>query len=79
MIITINHRGTDRHFEARWEHTTYVKRLVVSVNGTDLRFEPDEEGHIRVLTPADFKDKNNAEIDISLLKALTASVEAIWE
>jgi hypothetical protein len=74
FIIPVQYNGTLREFEASLQVFTYTHRFQVSVEGTDVRFERDEEGHYRaVIYP-----ENPGKIpEAGLLQSIALAIEQI--
>lgn len=76
FTITVNYKGTQRNFEVQLQQRGYTRRFVVEIDGTEVIFEPDEEGYYRVVVSPDHAEKIKASITPSLLQAIAAAIEA---
>ncbi len=72
--ITVDYKGKLWQFEARLETYGYTHRFVVHVEGTEVNFERDEEGHYRAVLPFDKREALPA-LDKSLLQAIAQTIE----
>ena len=74
FTIPVSYKGIDMEFEARLQVFGYSHRFLVSVEGTDVFFERDEEGHYRAVIPPEHGSKvPNA----SLLQHVAQAIEEI--
>jgi hypothetical protein len=51
FIITVSYKGGEKEFEARLQVFGYSHRFHVDIEGTEVIFERDEEGHYRAILP----------------------------
>jgi len=74
FIITVNHNGAERAFEASLRVFGYSHRFHVIVEGTEVLFERDEEGNYRAIIPPE----NTGTIpDTGLLQSIARAIEQI--
>lgn len=70
--------GKEFNFPARLLKYGYSYKLEVNIDGDKILFEPDEERNWRALVA--YEDiNNNKKINVELLKAVVASIEAIMK
>ena len=74
--IPVVYNGTQYHFKARMLQFGYTHKFQVDVNGTEVLFEPDEEGNYRA-----YIDSTNkaalSKADIYLLKEIALAIESL--
>jgi hypothetical protein len=75
FILTVIYQGVERNFEARLQILGYTHRFSIQVNGTEVFFEPDEEGEYRARIPPENKQKPAP--DIGLLKAIHERLKSV--
>ena len=74
--ITFLFGGKDVSFTAKLLQYGYSHKISVDVHGSEVFFEPDEEGHYRaIIEPAELE--KNRHISIPLLKGISEAIEAI--
>ena len=75
--ITVFYKGENLCFNARFIRYGYTHRIIVSLSGRDVVFEPDEEKNYRALVdPADTATSHK-ETEIALLRAIAETIEQI--
>lgn len=74
FTIPVVYKGIDMEFEARLQVFGYSHRFLVSIEGTDVFFERDEEGHYRAVIPPEHPGKVP---NGSLLKQIAEAIEEI--
>ena len=75
--ITVPYKGGNLSFNARLIRYGYTHRIIVSVLGREVAFEPDEERNYRALVdPADTAITNK-DLDVDLLGAIAETIEQI--
>jgi hypothetical protein len=52
-MLTIHYQGQERTYQVRKEMSAYTLRYIVDIDGVQVTFEPDEEGHYRAFIPKD--------------------------
>ena len=75
--IIVPYKGENLCFNARFMRYGYTHRIIVSVYGRDVVFEPDEERNYRAWVDAAATTIESKEPDITLLKAITETIEEI--
>ena len=75
--ITVPYKGENLCFNARFMPYGYTHRIIVSVYGRDVVFEPDEERNYRACVDAAATTIENKEPNVALLKAITETIEEI--
>jgi len=78
FIIPVIYEGEETDFEASFQSSGYTYRIAVDVFGTEVLFEPDEEGSYRALiSPSEIVISNS--INRTLLAAIIAVLETVPE
>jgi hypothetical protein len=72
--IPVQFKGVDREFEASLQIFGFSHRFHVSVEGTDVIFDRDEEGHYRAIISPENKGKIP---ETALLKSIAQAIEHI--
>jgi hypothetical protein len=75
--ITVPYKGENLCFNARLMPYGYTHRIIVSVYGRDIVFEPDEERNYRAWVDGTATKIGNKEPDVGLLQAITETIEEI--
>ena len=74
FLIAVEHKGTQREFEARLQVLGFTHRFLVDVDGTEMFFERDEEGCYRAIIPPE----NTGKIpETGLLQSIAGAIEKI--
>ncbi len=76
FTIVVNYKGEERNFEAQLQASGYTHRFLVVVEGIEVFFEWNEEGHYRAVIPPAHLANAKKHIDSSLLQAIAAAIEA---
>ncbi|WP_184549855.1 hypothetical protein [Mucilaginibacter sp. FT3.2] len=76
LPIPINFQGSALQFDARFFNYGYSHRVEVNINGIPVIFEPDEERNYRALVSAGQLEANSSTLNIGLLQAIAARLEA---
>lgn len=74
FLIAVEHKGTQREFEARLQVLGFTHRFLVDVDGTEVFFERDEEGSYRAIIPPETKGKIP---ETGLLQSIAGAIEKI--
>jgi len=74
FLIPVHYKGAERQFEATLQVLGYMHRFHVTVDGTVVYFERDEEGSYRAIVPPEEKGKAP---DMELLRGIAAAIEKI--
>jgi hypothetical protein len=77
FTLTVNYNGLERHYTTRLILQGYTHKFSVMVNETELFFEPDEEGHYRVVKMPWQDEKEISKIPKGLLSEIQQKIEAI--
>jgi hypothetical protein len=72
--IPVHYKGEELMVPAQLLVVGYTHRFRVEVNGQEVLFEPDEERNYRAILDPDHTD--TVEVDLDLLKAIAAGIEA---
>jgi predicted RNA binding protein YcfA (HicA-like mRNA interferase family) len=72
--IPVAYKGIDMEFEARLQVFGYSHRFLVSIEGSDVFFERDEEGHYRAVIPPEHPGKVPS---TGLLQQIAQAIEQI--
>lgn len=73
--LTVNYKGEDRDFETELQAWGYAHRFLVKVEGIDVFFERDEEGHYRAVIPPAHLNTSSKPIDRTLLQVIATTLE----
>ena len=76
--LPVSFNKKEFNFPARLLNYGYSYKLEVDIDGDKILFEPDEERNWRALVAYEDID-NNKKINIDMLKAIVASIEAIMK
>jgi len=74
FFIPVHYKGREYQLEATLQRRGYLPAFHVSIEGTMVIFERDEEGSFRALIPSEEKGKVP---DNGLLQAITEAIEEI--
>ena len=74
FVITVNHNGGEREFDASLQVFGYSHRFHVMVDGTEVLFERDEEGNYRAIIPPEHTGKIP---DAGLLQSIALAIMQI--
>ena len=74
FIITIGYKGQELKLDTVFIHTAYMHKFKVSIDGIEVFFEPDEEGHYRAVLPYDLDEKTRSQIDPALIQAIAETL-----
>lgn len=77
FTLTIDYKGEPRHFNAKLLVQGYTHKFCVTVNETEIFFEPDEEGQYRAIKMPCQQEQQFGKMDASLLQAIAQKIEAI--
>ena len=77
FIITANHAGKEKEFEAQLFITGYSHRFRVMIEGMEIFFERDEDGNYRAIATAGSIEPAMKKIDPALLQSISIAIEAI--
>jgi hypothetical protein len=72
--IPVIYKGIDMEFEAHLRVFGYSHRFLVSIEGADVFFERDEEGHYRAVIPPEHHGKIPS---TALLQHIAQAIEEI--
>jgi hypothetical protein len=50
-MLTIRYQGRERTYQVRTEISAYTIRYTIDIDGVQVTFECDEEGHYRAFIP----------------------------
>ena len=75
--IDVEYKLRSTSFNARLIQFGYTHKILVSVFGREIFFEPDEEGHYRATVEFTESNETTKDIDIQLLKAIAETIESI--
>ena len=74
FTLTIDYNGKELLFPAELRVTGYTHKIAVTIENTEILFEPDEEGKYRALLSESDMRKNT--IPIELLQQITAELDS---
>lgn len=77
FLLTVSYKGHDQDYEAQLLLRGYSYQIQVSVNGTDVFYERDDEGAFRAIISADAIEKGIKPPEAGLLKAIALKIEAV--
>jgi hypothetical protein len=69
LKIPVEYKGEELEFEARFIPYGYIHRIVVSVEGVKVYFEPDEERQYRAIL-SDEANKKGIVPNVELIKVI---------
>lgn len=73
--LSVLFKGEELLFPAQLLQFGYTHKFKVAVNGMEVHFEPDEERNYRAIINPEQLGK--AKIEVALLQAIAAAIEAI--
>ena len=77
FVITANHAGKEKEFEAQLFITGYSHRFRVMIDGMEVFFERDEDGNYRAVAATGNTEPAMKKIDAALLQSISIAIEAI--
>jgi hypothetical protein len=77
FFITIEYKNQEHHFPAKLLLQGFTHKFQVTVFGTDVFFEPDEERQYRVVMMPGQQEKELMKIDKAILAAIQQKITAI--
>ena len=77
FILSVHYKNTELHFTAQLKLQGYSHTFRVLVNGTEVYFEPDEEGQYRAVKMPGQNEKDLAAIEAGLLHVIQQKITAI--
>ena len=77
FTLTIPYKNENRLFEAELRVFGYTHKIAISIDGTDILFEPDEERNYRAVLPDSSSPIKN--IDPVLLQLLAAELGNVFK
>jgi hypothetical protein len=75
--IIVPYKGENLSFNARLIRYGYTHRIIVSVSGTDVVFEPDEEKNYRALIDSADTAITDKQPEVDLLGVIAETIEQI--
>lgn len=75
--LPVSYKGHDHSYEAQLHLRGYTYQIRVTVEGTDIYYERDEEGAFRAVLANDAAEKEIQKIDRELLEAIMQQLEAL--
>jgi hypothetical protein len=73
FILPLQYQGEDKEFDCQLRAWGYTYRIAVDLGGSEVLFEPDEEGKFRAAAPDGAQRKENQ--DIGLLSAIAEQLQ----
>lgn len=77
FILPLQYQGEDKEFNCELRAWGYTYRIAVDLGGSEVLFEPDEEGKFRAAVPEAAPRKENW--DIGLLSAIANQLQFYLE
>jgi hypothetical protein len=77
--ITVNYKGEDQDIEVLFQVFGYFYRFEVTLEGTVLVIEKDEEGEYRALIPWDNLTKARKSVDPQLIRDVIAAIGSAFK
>jgi hypothetical protein len=77
--LTVQYNGKEFHFDTLFMPVGYTHKFKVLVEGMEVFFEPDEEGHYRAVLPAGMDEKMKRNIDMPLLQEIANTIKKALE
>ena len=74
--IPVSYKGKDYSFPAQLQAFGYTHRILVNIDGVELRLEPDEERNYRALV-VDPEQAGAEKLEAGLIAAIVEVVESI--
>ncbi|MEP7259422.1 MAG: hypothetical protein ABI687_13565 [Flavitalea sp.] len=75
--ITVTYKGKQQIFPATFSRLGYSYKIFVSVNNSEIIFEPDEERNFRAIASQDAM--HNQHIDTALIKAIGEALQEAFK
>lgn len=76
FILEVVYDNKILSFDARLSILGYSHKFYIEVNGSEVVYEPDEEGRYRAIIPAGLGDKYSG--DRELLRVIGETIEAVF-
>ena len=73
--LPVDFNGQESEYPAQIMRFGYTSKVLVTVNGTEVTFEPDEEGSYRALVQLDV----TTQIPKGLLEEISATLQVLFE
>ena len=77
FLLTVNYKSKDQDFNAWLLLQGYTHKIKVQVEGTEVFFEPDEEGNYRAVKMSWQEQKDLDKIDRRLLALIGQKIEEV--
>ena len=77
FLLPVSYKGKEENYEAQLLLRGYTYQIRVTVAGTDIFYERDEEGAFRAMIPTDLVTKETKPPDPGLLQAIAQKIEAV--
>jgi hypothetical protein len=77
FTFTIPYKNENREFEAELRVFGYTHKIAISIDGTEILFEPDEERNYRAVLPG--SDSTAKNMDTALLELLAVELGNIFK
>jgi hypothetical protein len=77
FIITVDYKGQEHHFPAKLLLQGFTHKFQVSLPGTEVFFEPDEQGSYRAIKMPWQDEKDLLKIDKGLMGAIQEKIAEI--
>ena len=77
FTLTAHYKGEDRDYEAQLHLHGYSYTIRVTVEGTEVDYERDDEGAFRAIVPFGTEQNDSKKIDVELLKVIALKLEAL--
>jgi uncharacterized protein YecE (DUF72 family) len=77
FVLTVRYKGELKDLNARLLLQGYTHRFRVIIDQTEAFFEPDEEGHYRVVKMPGQDEQQLLKLDRELLQAIQEEIETI--
>lgn len=77
FTLRVAYNGQEQDYEAQLQLWGYSYQIRVTVEGTEVLYERDEEGAFRAIVPADAWEKKTKLPEAGLLQAVAQKIEAV--
>jgi hypothetical protein len=77
FVLTVHYQSTDQDFEGWLLLQGYSHKIKVMINGTEVFFEPDEEGSYRAVKMPWQEQKVLEKIDKQLLSLIQQKIQEV--
>lgn len=77
FILPLEYQGEERDFDCELRPMGYTFKIAVVVDGSEILFEPDEEGNFRAALPN--PEENKVRWDKDLLRAIAGQLAEVFK